>query len=136
MADTWLTYADFNAAYPDKVTKSAYPALAGRAALEIEECTHWRASIADDTADLAALAQCQGLMVLELQQQDTAADKIGAGVVTSASNDGYSESYTSASAIRAENCVRIREIARKALGGPSSSWMLYEGGSFHPAGRQ
>jgi len=136
MATTWLTYATFNADHAGAATEAEFTDLSARAARVIEDVTDWKASLATDDSAIAALAACQEQLVLSLIGQDKAEAAAGSGAVTSASNDGYSESYTSAAAMRAENDTRNTRLVRQMLGAPDIRWMLYAGGVYHPAGRR
>lgn len=136
MADGWLIYPDYLVYGYERVTEDAFPQLAARATLLIMETTHWRAAAARDDKCRKALQDCEALLISDAVARQTAAEASGNGTVTSASNDGYSESYASAADMRKEAAVRDRETIRQALGCPATSWMLYAGGAYHPPARR
>ena len=136
MADGWLTHAEYQADGYESVDDAAFPQFAARATLLIMETTHWRAAAARDDKCRKALQECEALLISDAVARQTAAEASGNGTVTSASNDGYSESYASAADMRKEAAIRNQETIRQALGGPSTSWMLYAGGAYHPPARR
>lgn len=135
MADGWLTHAEYQAYGYEEVDVAAFPLLAAKATLQIIEATHWRAAVARDETSRKALQDCEALLISDAAARQASAAASGNGTVTSANNDGYSESYASAADMRKEAAVRDRETIRQALGGPSTSWMLYAGGVYHPRAR-
>lgn len=137
MADTWVTWSEFQTAHPNAVqTETEFNQLAAQAAMTIEDGTHWRAAIADEPADITALAKCQSQLIVGYAQVAAVDARTGDGRVTSAGNDGYTESYASAADIRAERDRSQQEILRRTLGGPETGWMLYQGGVYHRLARR
>ena len=136
MTDGWLNYPGYLVYGYERVTEDAFPQLAARATLLIMEATHWRAAAARDAVCYKALQDCEALLISDAAARQAAAEASGNGMVTSASNDGYSESYAAAADLRKEAALRDRETIRQSLSGPSTSWMLYAGGAYHPPARR
>ena len=136
MADGWLTHAEYQAYGYEEVDAAAFPRLAEKATLQIMEATHWRAAVARDEISRKALQDSEALLISDAAARQASAAASGNGTVTSANNDGYSESYASAADMRKEAAIRNQETIRQALGGPSTSWMLYAGGAYHPPARR
>ena len=135
MADGWLNFTQYQGYGYEAIAESAFPQMSARVTLLIMAATHWRAAAARDETCIKALQDCEALLLSDAAARQQAAENFGNGTVTSASNDGYSESYASAADLRKE--AELRDIAtiRRALGGPATSWMLYAGGVYHPPAR-
>lgn len=136
MADGWLNFTQYAAYGYEAVEEAAFPRVSARATLLIMEVTHWRAAAAKDAACIKALQDCEALLISDAVTRSQAIEASGNGMVTSASNDGYSESYASAADIRKEASARDRETIHQALGSPATAWMLYAGGVYHPPARR
>ena len=135
MADSWLTFAEYQAYGYEALTEEEFPQFAAKATLQIMEATHWRAAAAKDEASIQALKACEALLLSDAAARARTEAESGNGMVTSSNNDGYSESYASAADIRKEAQLRDRETIRQVLGAPHTSWMLYAGGTYHPPAR-
>lgn len=136
MADGWLNFNQYAGYGYEAVNEADFPLIAAKVTLLIMEATHWRAATAKDAVSIKALQDCEALLISNAETRSQAAEASGDGTVTSANNDGYSESYASAADIRKEASIRDRETIRQALGSPSTSWMLYAGGVYHPPARR
>lgn len=131
--EDWITYDDYTTLYPDDAIGAAFTGKAADARYLILQATGWRAQNASSEAELEALAVCQGALIHEAVTQQ--ASGITAGNVTSASNDGYSESYVSGTDLRRIIAQRNNDILRRYLSGPDTAWMLYAGGVYHHRAR-
>lgn len=134
----WATWEQYQAAHPSAaraMTSETFTELAAAAARLVEFHTYHRAQLATSEEETSALAECQMDLVTELYQEAQEDQKRGGSDVTSASNDGYSESYASAADTHAERERRIRSLVYRDLSGPSTMWMIYAGGVFHRPGR-
>lgn len=130
--DSWLTFSDFNAIYPDSgLTEPQFTQLAADAVFSIMEATHWRANTAADEDSLAQLQACQARLVQLAEGMDTGWDG-----VTSVSNHGYTESYASGTDQQNYLQQRQRQIIEQTLSAPATRWMLYQGGVYHPPRRR
>lgn len=136
MADGWLNFIQYTAYGYEAVDEAEFPRIAAKATLLIMEVTHWRAAAAKDAASIKTLQDCEALLISDAETRSQAAEASGDGTVTSANNDGYSESYASAADIRKEASIRDRETIHQVLGAPATSWMLYAGGVYHPHARR
>lgn len=136
MADSWLTFTEYQTYGYEAISETEFPQLAAKATLQIMEATHWRAAAAKDEASTKALKDCEALLLSNAAAREQAAAVSSGGAVTSSNNDGYSESYASAADLRKEATFRDRETIRQALGAPATSWMLYAGGTYHPPARR
>lgn len=130
--NSWLTFSDFNALYPDnRLTETQFTQLSTEALFSILEATHYRASTAADDDSIVQLQACQARLVHLASGTDTGWDG-----VTSVSNHGYTESYASGADRRAYLKQQQREIIDQMLSSPATRWMLYEGGVYHPPRRR
>lgn len=136
MADGWLTYTQYQEYGYEAIAETAFAQMSARATLLVMETTHWRAAAAQDEKCVKALQDCEALLLSDAAARQQAEQTSGSGTITSASNDGYSESYASAADLRKEAARRDQETIRRALGGPATSWMLYAGGVYHPPARR
>lgn len=136
MADSWLNYADYCAYGYADIAESDFPRAAAQATMQIMDATHWRASIAADAVSIKHLQDCEALLISEVTKQARVEESSGSGAVTSSSNDGYSESYASASDTRKEYTARYTQIIRQTLGAPGANWMLLAGAVYHPRARR
>lgn len=131
----WASYTDYVTAYPDsKLSDSSYASLAERARSEILHATAWRAEAAESGTELAILRDCQMALINEVLSP--AANVGTSGMVTSASNDGYSESYLSGAEQDKLLHQRQRSLISRYLSAPATGWMLYAGGVYHPPARR
>lgn len=129
---SWLTYPDFTALYPDSaLTETQFTQLASEAWFSIMEATHWRASLAVAEGTVAQLQSCQARLVHLAEGLDTDWDG-----VNSVSNHGYTESYASGTDRQSYLQKRQRQIIAQVLSTPTTRWMLYEGGVYHPPRRR
>ena len=134
----WLNYEDFKARYPSTtLTEADFPALAGEAEMAINDQTFWRAQVATDEDSLAALATCEAQLIqLALDHRRGQRDPIEPDRVTSVSNHGYTEAYAAADQTLSTIERKRKQIIETILSGPSTRWMLYKGGVYHPRGRR
>ena len=134
----WLNYEDFKARYPSTtLTEADFPALAGEAEMAINDQTFWRAQVATDEDSLAALATCEAQLIqLALTTDADSAVQSSLTGVTSVSNHGYTEAYAAADQTLSTIERERRQIINTVLSGPSTRWMLYKGGVYHPRGRR
>lgn len=132
--DSWITYAEYTARYPDTtLTEAGFIPVAADAALVIMDATHWRAAIADDDESLARLQDCQA----QLLHLSTGMGSAGGGWdgVSSVSNHGYTESYASGADQQTYLQRQQLQIIERTLGAPATRWMLYQGGVYRPPRR-
>ena len=116
--DSWLTYPEYLARHPGSALTEA-------------EFTRWCASLAKAPEQLALLAQCQSRLVALSEEVSASWDG-----VTSVSNHGYTESYASGMDMQAYLGKRQSQIVHEVLSAPSTRWMLYQGGVYHPPRRR
>ena len=86
---------------------------------------------AKEPEQLALLAQCQARLVALSEEVSASWDG-----VTSVSNHGYTESYASGMDMQAYLGKRQSQIVHEVLSAPSTRWMLYQGGVYHPPRRR
>lgn len=130
--DSWLTYPEYLAQHPGSaLTEAEFTPRAVDAAFFIENATRWCASLAKEPEQLALLAQCQSRLVALSEEVSASWDG-----VTSVSNHGYTESYASGMDMQAYLGKRQSQIVNEVLSAPSTRWMLYQGGVYHPPRRR
>ena len=130
--NSWLTYPEFTARYPGAaLTEADFTPLATDAALFILGATRWCAGLADTEEQINQLRECQARLVYLASGLDTAWDG-----VTSVNNHGYTESYASGMDMQAYLGKRQSQIVNEVLSAPSTRWMLYQGGVYHPPRRR
>ena len=130
--DSWLTFSDFSVIYPDTgLTEPQFTQLAGDAMLAIMDATHWRASTTEDEDTITQLRACQARLVHLAEGTDTSWDG-----VTSVNNHGYTENYASGQDLQQYLARQQRQIIDRALSTPTTRWMLYQGGVYHPPRRR
>ena len=134
----WATWEQYQTARPATaagMSEATFTELAALAARKIRYRTHQRAQLATTEEEKGILAECQMDLVTELHREATEDDHRGGAGITSASNDGYSESFAAAADVDAERARRTEEIIRQNLSAPETQWMIYAGGVFSPPGR-
>ena len=130
--DSWLTYPEYLAQHPGSaLTEAEFTPRAVDAAFFIESATRWCASLAEEPEQLALLAQCQSRLVALSEEVSASWDG-----VTSVSNHGYTECYASGMDMQAYLGKRQSQIVHEVLSAPSTRWMLYQGGVYHPPRRR
>lgn len=130
--NSWLTYADYAARYPGTALSEAeFPALAEDAAGFLLGMTRWTASLADTEEQIDRLRECQARLVRLAEETGSGWDG-----VTSVNNHGYTESYASGMDMQAYLGKRQSQIVDEVLSAPSTRWMLYQGGVYHPPRRR
>lgn len=117
------------------MTQATFEELAADAARRIRYRTYQRAQLAKTEDELAVLADCQADLVTELYREAEEDTHRGGAGISSASNDGYSESFAAAADVAADRARRIEEFMRQNLSAPETQWMLYAGGVYSPPGR-
>lgn len=132
---TWEQYQQEHPASAAGMTEASFEELASRAARIVRFKTYQRAQLAKTEEERAVLAECQMALVTELHREDREDARRGGAGVTSASNDGYSESYAAAADVASERERKINELIKQTLSAPETMWMIYAGGVFHRPGR-
>lgn len=134
----WVTWEQYQASRPaaaSGMTEASFEGLASRAAREIRYRTFQRAQLATTDEERAVLAECQTDLITELQREAREDARRGGAVVSSASNDGYSESYAATADVDKDRARRIEELIVQTLSAPETQWMIYAGGVFFRPGR-
>lgn len=130
----WAGYTDYLTAHPGTtLTEVEFTRFAERAAAEILRATEWRAQQAAGDDAVSILRSCQLALIDEVLLPGAEA---GAGTVTSANNDGYSESYLSGASLDSLQHNRTRRLIARYLLNPVTGWMIYAGGVYHAPARR
>lgn len=132
---TWEQYQEKRPATAASMTQVVFEELASDAAVRIRYRTRQRAQLAKTEEELAVLADCQAALIAELYREAKEDTHRGGAGISSASNDGYSESFAAAADVAADRARRIEELIRQYLSAPETQWMLYAGGVYSPPGR-
>lgn len=122
----WVAYSDYNAQYPG-LTEAEFDDAALLAERVINRCTSWKAEQASDDGSLSALNDCETQLIRLIVKQQSQGQSGTDGVLASASNDGYSETYVSGvEFVQLQTAAQV-QLVRDMLGGPEARWMLYRG---------
>lgn len=133
----WLTYQEYIVRYPnDNISQQSYPRLAALAAGSINAYTCGRASRVDasETGVITVLADLQAELIHQRTGWEASDAAHGTGV-SGFSNDGYSESYTGADALKASRDAAERQLIASYFSDPTLARLSFKGGVYHRRGR-